>query len=78
MARPLGVPDLVELANAAGAQRSAWWKLGDGPWYGTVVDGSGVEWELEQLKTTWRATSVTQAVVNAPGVEQLLKKVGGG
>jgi hypothetical protein len=78
MTKQLGIPDLVDMANAGGAQRSAWWRIGQGPWYGTVVDAAGVEWEVEQRSTTWTATSSTQAVVTKKTVEQLLKQVGGG
>jgi hypothetical protein len=75
MARPLGIVDLVELASSAGAARSGWWRIGDGPWYGTVVDTDGVEYDIEELKTSWRATSSTQAVFVTSSVEKLLKEV---
>jgi hypothetical protein len=75
MTKRLGVVDLVELASAAGAARSGWHRVGTGPWYGTVVDKDGVEWELEQLSSTWRATSSTSAVSSARTIELLLKEI---
>jgi hypothetical protein len=75
MTKQRSVVDLVELASSAGAARSGWWKLGDGPWYGTVVDTAGVEYDIEELKTSWRATSSTQAVFVTSSLEKLLKEV---
>jgi hypothetical protein len=71
------VPDPTSLASSLGAQRSSWWKLGDGPWYGNVTDQNGIEWEFEQLTAakSWRATSVAAQVFNASSLELLLKKV---
>jgi hypothetical protein len=72
-------PALVptQLAFAAGAARSGWWRLGDGPWYGTVVDRHGVEWEIEELggrSPSWRATSSTSVVVTGASLQLLLGK----
>lgn len=74
MTKPLSF-DPVKLAADAGAERSSWHKLGDGPWFGTVVDTGGIEWEVEQLSTSWRATSSTAVAVTGKTLEQLLKKV---
>lgn len=69
--------DPVALARDAGARSSGWHRLGDGPWYGTVLDDNGVEWEVEQLTTSWSATSSTSVRHAAPGLPQLLKKICG-
>jgi hypothetical protein len=67
--------DLTQLASSLGAKRSSWWRLGDGPWYGNVIDVEELEFEVEQLKESWRATSTVGTVFTAKTVELLLKKV---
>jgi hypothetical protein len=64
----------LAIARDAGAATSGWWKLGDGAWYGTVVDKLGIEWEVEELKTSWTATSSTSLTVTGSSLEELLKK----
>jgi hypothetical protein len=67
----------TDVCAAAGAQSSGWFRLGDGPWHGTVIDKGGLEWEFEQLLAakSWRATSSAAQVYNASSLELLLKKV---
>ena len=69
------VTDPTGLASSLGAARSSWWKLGDGPWYGTVVDAHGMEHEIEELAANWRSVSLNQTVFTAKTVELLLKKI---
>jgi hypothetical protein len=67
----------THVASELGAQRSSWHRLGDGPWFGTVVDAGGLEWEFEELRSarSWRATSSAAQTFNASSLEQLLHKV---
>lgn len=70
----------TQVAADAGAAGSAWFKLGDGPWHGTVKCPGGSELSVEETPSGWNVTDDSGRKTAASGstgaqLEQLLRRV---
>jgi hypothetical protein len=58
-----------------GIRYCSFMRLGDGQWVGAVVDGTGLEYDLKQLPSSWEAVrSSDNRVTKAVSLELVLQR----
>lgn len=67
----------TQVAADAGAAGSAWFKLGDGPWHGTVTCPNKAELSVEETPSGWNVTDDSGRKTTGPKLqlELLLRRV---